>query len=800
MILKKNICFILLFILIASPLLAINAVAEDTNLALKKSYTITYESRIDNAFPKVVHDDSLQKLTDGKKAEPVANDSNWLRLYRGTSITVTIDLGKVCAVNSVNLGQLNISGAGICCSRYVYASVSEDGEKYGTVGSKLDEKSVTYTSISKINHNISFGEYYKARYVRLKFSCDVWTYNDEIEVFGSDDSGLGNSATIDTEVAYPNAFSSDIDGLRNIVLMYSSKYYKGAASDVGMNTREELLPYFTYVDSSFKPKDKMFDGMLFLPLTPTTKESTGNEEYAFTKKTGWEMYLESVIGKGDTNFNIAALNDIVGENKTQLGLADDYKYPIYISVPFIEISNTIAFGEIDGELVVPSSLENRVKIVEWFVDSIISSFKKANFKNIQLNGMYWQNELVNYKISEYEDDLIQAYNAYVHQKDYSSIWIPYYCAPGSETWKELGFDAAVLQSNYAFIEQEKKSQTGPKKPGTVDDSLSMAKKYGLGMEFETSSRLTSGDTEAYDRLYQYVISSYFSGLMDNGLTMYYQGGGPGTLYTCARATSGSKIRNAYELMYKYISGTFTSFAPVVKDNQVIIVKKGESCNGHISVTDQDTASGVLKGTITENSKNVSVKIDNDFIILDTIEDFIGEDTFKLKFNDGYSDSNETTVKIYVVEDLITVRNINGTLKNDTVTVYNKAGKQTETDSTAFEVVVGADGKIVSVGGNNNTVPDGGYVISASGSAQTYLKDHAKENLDVIYDTITDSIVFSGVKGSSDNVSNDEPAKDDAAKDDADYLSWIIISACVLIIIGVGVFVVIKIKNTKGEVH
>ena len=457
MILKKSTCFILLLILIAAPMMTMNVSAADTNIALNKSYTIEYDSPIENAYPNFVQEDSGKKLTNGKKsgASPAASDSAWLRLYRGTTITVTIDLGGVFSVNKVNLTQLNINAAGINCSRYLYASVSEDGEKFGTVGEIIDTKSVTDTSISKINRNFEFDGYYKARYVRVAFSSDVWVYIDEIEVIGTDDASLGKSAPIDGQKQFTNAFPTDVNGLRNIMLMYCGKYLRGSVSNVGSNRYDHLLPFFAYLDSGMKPVDKMFDGMLFLPLQPNASKDDESADYSFAKLNGWQYYLDSVIGTdGEVEENIAALNTVVGENKTNLGYAEDYKYPVYISVPYIEKSDTVVFGEVDGELIVPSTLESRLKIVEWFIDKVISSFNAAKFEHIQLNGFYWHNEVVPYAKSEFEDDLIMGFNAYVHSKDYSSIWIPYYCAPGYETWRELGFDAAVLQNGYAFLEYE----------------------------------------------------------------------------------------------------------------------------------------------------------------------------------------------------------------------------------------------------------------------------------------------------------------------------------------------------------
>lgn len=48
----------------------------------------------------------------------------------------------------------------------------------------------------------------------------------------------------------------------------------------------------------------------------------------------------------------------------------------------------------------------------------------------------------------------------------------------------------------------------------------------------------------------------------------------------------------------------------------------------------------------------------------------------------------------------------------TLVIYDREGTATETNGYGYEVCVDADGQIISVGGNNSIVPEGGYVISA----------------------------------------------------------------------------------------
>ena len=110
-------------------------------------------------------------------------------------------------------------------------------------------------------------ERYKARYVKIRFSTDVFCYVDEIEIYGSDCDGSEQTAQNKQEIAYTNAFVPNnveaLGGTSNSVLIYNSEYYNGGVSDVGKNTYDELLPYIAYVDSQKNIKDTMFDSALF---------------------------------------------------------------------------------------------------------------------------------------------------------------------------------------------------------------------------------------------------------------------------------------------------------------------------------------------------------------------------------------------------------------------------------------------------------------------------------------------------------------------------------------------------------
>ena len=71
---------------------------------------------------------------------------------------------------------------------------------------------------------------------------------------------------------------------------------------------------------------------------------------------------------------------------------------------------------------------------------------------------------------------------------------------------------------------------------------------------------------------------------------------------------------------------------------------------------------------------------------------------------------------YVVNGMNSYRDV------DMLIVYNTAGT-TGTNEWGYEVTVGKNGKVTSVGGNNNKIPEGGFVLSGHGKAATFLAEN-----------------------------------------------------------------------------
>lgn len=85
----------------------------------------------------------------------------------------------------------------------------------------------------------------------------------------------------------------------------------------------------------------------------------------------------------------------------------------------------------------------------------------------------------------------------------------------------------------------------------------------------------------------------------------------------------------------------------------------------------------------------------------------------LPFAAAAEDTEITDLKIY---------GINTECRTGQLVLYTESGKPTGTDENCTEVLIDANGLITSVGGHNNTVPDGGMILAGNGSKAKQLNE------------------------------------------------------------------------------
>lgn len=306
---------------------------------------------------------------------------------------------------------------------------------------------------------------------------------------------------------------------RNIVLVYTD-----SREGVYM-TKDQLLPLVVYIKDS-KAIDTFFDGFLFLGITGP---SGGSYETGTANDKDWSWLLDRLFGSGN---QVKNLQDAAEEASKLLGKEITLKVIVVIPLP----SPNLNFSA-------------RITKVKNYVNEVIDKFYSLNFENLKLEGFYWMSETA----PERDKQLIKESCDYVHEKGLRMYWIPYFAAQGYENWKDLGFDYAMLQPNFAFydltIERFKE----------VNERI---KKYNLTVEMELPMYTDNPNLRDWKQSFViYLNASLFYGWNRLIPTSYY--------YANAFYQIYSNEKPYYDLLYKYVKGTLT-FSDISKEYEEAI--------------------------------------------------------------------------------------------------------------------------------------------------------------------------------------------------------------------------------------
>ena len=190
--------FVSVFLAVALVAVAccVFASAEDTNLALGKSYTTVGIYTEEGAAAPQYPDEENKSLTDGQKAaaETGYGDAAWVGFNRmdatmqtnGSIGIITVDLGAAPSVSGFAIEVFEDSAAGITFPSKVEFFYSTDNETWTSAGegTKSGEGSVAEFALtldSAVN----------ASYVKVEMTCGAsnWVFVSEFEAFGTAGSG-----------------------------------------------------------------------------------------------------------------------------------------------------------------------------------------------------------------------------------------------------------------------------------------------------------------------------------------------------------------------------------------------------------------------------------------------------------------------------------------------------------------------------------------------------------------------------------------------------------------------------------
>ncbi|WP_442593824.1 DUF4855 domain-containing protein [Neobacillus sp. D3-1R] len=543
--LKSGIISTLLVGLISS-----NALASDlkkpsdeiyTNLALSKPYTVVqemhdkqlmaYETRTDgdNGNP--------YELTDGKIAESKVNNAyffnpNWVGYSRQVARSVIIDLGSEKFINSIKGGFLQERSAAVDIPRYVNFYLSNDGEKW-LIADELKPK--TSKSHEAVREEIGVKDInVTARYVKVQFEVGMFSFIDEITVMGRDadkkDKDVITLKKVKKIKDEPLPSEKDTNGVKDMYLAFLYPDHTGNGP-LGTWKKEDFKHVITHVDENGASTDWMFDSILF--------QNGGDPYRDYKDKNLWNQAINKLF---TSDVNLDALEQSTAEVKQTLG-DSQHKTKVVFSIPYPALQSD-NWGELDGEQLnfridqpggEKASFNARKAAVKWYIDEIVKKFKEKNYQHIEIAGFYWTHEEVGYG-TLYEEDLVKEVSKMIHDQNAKFYWIPFFQANGSTIWKELGFDAIMMQPNYYF-----QTFFGPNadKGGEIDlsrmeSAIKTAKRFGMGLEVEGDYHMlwngwgTDYDGQVYHS--DYAMRKYYAYLneikkagLDQTIVGYYLG-------------------------------------------------------------------------------------------------------------------------------------------------------------------------------------------------------------------------------------------------------------------------------------
>lgn len=597
------------------------------NLAAGLPYQITSGTQLDYATESEHNTQaSAGVLTDGKYSpNTVYNNGYWNRTRNGGSRSVYFDLGYNASITGFKIDYLQFSSYAIYAPSSTNLYLSVDGVNWYSAGvaSCLPDNAA-----GSVPAELTLETPYEARFVCLTFACTPHSYADEIEIYGSEaitgetvklsDSGL----QVATKYQYMAPNENILGGVKDMALIYYG------ATDLD---EDFFLPYVAYLDAEGNIKDTLFDGFLFLPTVAGRQLPSGGQPHEAsadnpTLLVDWLYQFEADFTEGQ---HFDALNKTAAKVKEALSLPSDYKLKVYATIMYPNVTAT-DFGDIDGDGVSEdlSKTEDRLKVLDLYMQMYLDRFAKENYANISLDGFYWFAE----SISNQAADVITlpAAAAIAKEKGTQIFWIPYYVASGYSNWNSFGFTAAYMQPNYVFKLTTPVSQ--------LYSAASLIKNLGMGVEIEVNGA-SIGQLSYYRRYMRYLGYGAEAGYMTESIHAYYQ---DVTVYYDACYSGTEMGRSLYDATYGFIKGTLK--APEKLPDVTATCEAGGVLHGELL----EGLEGYNMAELTLSAEHGSVTVDETggywYV---PYEGFTGTDTFTFHYSDYLMWSAETTVTVTV---------------------------------------------------------------------------------------------------------------------------------------------------------
>jgi len=324
--------------------------------------------------------------------------------------------------------------------------------------------------------------------------------------------------------------------MRDIMLAYM---------EPGHWQKADFMPYVAFLDKKKGgiPLDWFYDAWLFLMFGGAP--SGGDYIHGTAKFSDWQFYVEQLF---HPDCNLAALEHCIAD------VSHPLKDPSHICRVIIMIPywgrQTKDFGDVDGDGQPenPQRDYDRFKACKWAVDTILTEWRKRSWRHLLLDGFYWMNE----GIGAEDEAVVRATADYIHTQGYNFHWIPWFCAPGHDKWRELGFDLAIMQPNYAFMNVPVGAIVADEE--RLTQAAHIARQMGMGVEMELDYATDKDPAQQLElQLYLNHGVPELDGYMLQCARAYYQ-----SYDTIARLYKSDNpfCQQLYEDLYRFHKGTY----------------------------------------------------------------------------------------------------------------------------------------------------------------------------------------------------------------------------------------------------
>lgn len=559
-------------------------------------------------------------MTDGKTSNSTdIHNGSFFKFNQGTGRVIVYDLEHISAIDKFSIRFIQNVDWGITAPSSVQVGISLDGSNWYEAA-VLERPMGAATRVCQYDATLT-GKV-KTRYVMFSFPVSTWAGCDEIEIWGTKSIAGAKEPTV-----YPQkkmlsssriAPSEDIlGGIKDLCLLYTGP-------DRGY-TVEDIIPYLAYVDENGEMKDTMFDSFLFLYMGMFP---SGGYPYSNGIQSDWDWALEDVFADGK---NLKAIEEAAGTVKDKLGLADDFKYKVTLTL-YYPSEALASFGDIDGDGTVDSlnNVQNRINAVKKYIDKLDALYNEQGFKNIELVGYYWFHETVE-STDKDSMELLNAVSDYVHAKGKDFFWIPYFSSNGFNAWAEYGFDYAVMQPNYVFELDTPYSN--------VINCAKLTQLYGMGVEMEICGDSLT-DINYFKKYMQYVAGGVEFGYMTDCIVMYYQ-----DVYAFRNACNSKTVmgRMAYDATYHFIKEDL-EYQPKPLENIKVTTEKDTPYSGKLDVDSDKLHEFSIY--LAPDHGAVTLSDDGSFTFYPE-KGYTGDVTFSLVYSEylGWSEPCEITITV-----------------------------------------------------------------------------------------------------------------------------------------------------------